>query len=161
MSSPASRSFSTPERSRDATQCRRASFIVDLMSKDVVRVARSRYAPATPPSRPLKKRGKGVSMGAAATLQELDQRIAAIRNNIGELTEQAAALSGAGMTIVRQNASPNKNGCSPRSSKNGSRSQDRPRLREATSVPDEGRHSVTVSAQPDYPRPSDRRCRRF
>jgi hypothetical protein len=35
-------------------------------------------------------------MGAAATLQELDQRIAAIRNNIGELTEQAAALSGAG-----------------------------------------------------------------
>jgi hypothetical protein len=35
-------------------------------------------------------------MGDAATLQELDQRIAAIRDNIGELTEQAAAFSGAG-----------------------------------------------------------------
>ena len=35
-------------------------------------------------------------MVAAATLRELDQRIAAIRDNIRELTEQAAALSGAG-----------------------------------------------------------------
>jgi rubrerythrin len=34
-------------------------------------------------------------MADAATLEELDQRIAVIRNNIRELTEQAAALSGA------------------------------------------------------------------
>jgi hypothetical protein len=34
-------------------------------------------------------------MGAAATIQELDHRIAAIRGNIAELTEQAAAVSGA------------------------------------------------------------------
>jgi hypothetical protein len=32
----------------------------------------------------------------AATLQDLDQRIAATRDNIRELTEQAAAFSGAG-----------------------------------------------------------------
>jgi hypothetical protein len=32
---------------------------------------------------------------AAATLVELDERIAAIRENIRELTEQAAAYSGA------------------------------------------------------------------
>jgi hypothetical protein len=34
-------------------------------------------------------------MAAAATLVELDERIAAIRENIRELTEQAAAYSGA------------------------------------------------------------------
>ncbi len=33
---------------------------------------------------------------AATSLAELDQRIAEIRDNIRELTEQAAALSGAG-----------------------------------------------------------------
>ncbi len=33
---------------------------------------------------------------AAASLMELDGRIAAVRDNIRELTEQAAALSGAG-----------------------------------------------------------------
>jgi hypothetical protein len=37
---------------------------------------------------------KGAVM-AAATLVELDERIAAIRENIRELTEQAAAYSGA------------------------------------------------------------------
>lgn len=35
-------------------------------------------------------------MADVAMLQELDGRIAAIRGNIRELTEQAAALSGAG-----------------------------------------------------------------
>jgi hypothetical protein len=35
-------------------------------------------------------------MADAAALVELDQRIAAIRDNIRELTEQAAAFSGAG-----------------------------------------------------------------
>lgn len=35
-------------------------------------------------------------MANAATLQELDERIAVTRDNIRELTEQAAALSGAG-----------------------------------------------------------------
>ncbi len=35
-------------------------------------------------------------MADAATLQELDERIAVARDNIRELTEQAAALSGAG-----------------------------------------------------------------
>jgi len=35
-------------------------------------------------------------MPSGATLQELDQRIAVTRNNIRQLTEQAAALSGAG-----------------------------------------------------------------
>ena len=35
-------------------------------------------------------------MGDAATLIELDERIATIRENIRELTEQAAAFSGAG-----------------------------------------------------------------
>ncbi|MGO9420918.1 hypothetical protein [Roseiarcus sp.] len=35
-------------------------------------------------------------MADAASLQDLDQRIAAIRGNIRALTEQAAALSGAG-----------------------------------------------------------------
>ncbi len=34
-------------------------------------------------------------MATAATLVELDERIAAIRENIRELTEQAAAFSGA------------------------------------------------------------------
>lgn len=34
-------------------------------------------------------------MAGAATLVELDERIAAIRENIRELTEQAAAYSGA------------------------------------------------------------------
>jgi hypothetical protein len=34
-------------------------------------------------------------MADAATLQDLDQRIAVIRDNLRELTEQAAALSGA------------------------------------------------------------------
>jgi hypothetical protein len=34
-------------------------------------------------------------MGNVATLQELDERIAVTRDNIRELTEQAAALSGA------------------------------------------------------------------
>ncbi|HSI40941.1 MAG TPA: hypothetical protein VLA00_10375 [Xanthobacteraceae bacterium] len=34
-------------------------------------------------------------MADAATLIELDQRIAAIRQNIADLTEQAAAYSGA------------------------------------------------------------------
>ncbi len=34
-------------------------------------------------------------MAAAATLVELDERIAAIRENIRELTERAAAFSGA------------------------------------------------------------------
>ena len=33
---------------------------------------------------------------AAASLTELDGRIAAVRDNIRELTEQAAALSGSG-----------------------------------------------------------------
>jgi hypothetical protein len=37
---------------------------------------------------------KGAVM-AAATLVELDERIAAVRENIRELTEQAAAYSGA------------------------------------------------------------------
>jgi hypothetical protein len=32
---------------------------------------------------------------AAASLEELDERIAIVRDNIRELTEQAAALSGA------------------------------------------------------------------
>ena len=35
-------------------------------------------------------------MADATTLEELDRRIAVIRDNIRELTEQAAALSGAG-----------------------------------------------------------------
>ncbi len=35
-------------------------------------------------------------MSDAATLIELDERIAAVRENIRELTEQAAAYSGAG-----------------------------------------------------------------
>lgn len=35
-------------------------------------------------------------MADAATLRDLDQRIAIARDNIRELTEQAAALSGAG-----------------------------------------------------------------
>ena len=35
-------------------------------------------------------------MADATTLEELDRRIALIRDNIRELTEQAAALSGAG-----------------------------------------------------------------
>ena len=35
-------------------------------------------------------------MADAATLIELDERIAAIRENIRDLTEQAAAFSGAG-----------------------------------------------------------------
>ena len=35
-------------------------------------------------------------MAAASTLIELDARIAAVRDNIRELTEQAAAFSGAG-----------------------------------------------------------------
>ncbi len=35
-------------------------------------------------------------MADAATLQDLDQRIAIVRDNIRELTEQAAAFSGAG-----------------------------------------------------------------
>ena len=35
-------------------------------------------------------------MATGATLQELDERIAVARGNIRELTEQAAALSGAG-----------------------------------------------------------------
>jgi hypothetical protein len=35
-------------------------------------------------------------MADAATLEDLDRRIAAIRYNIRALTEQAAALSGAG-----------------------------------------------------------------
>ena len=35
-------------------------------------------------------------MKDAATLAELDARIAAVRDNIRELTEQAAAYSGAG-----------------------------------------------------------------
>ncbi len=35
-------------------------------------------------------------MASAAALEDLDQRIAAIRDNIRELTEQAAAFSGAG-----------------------------------------------------------------
>lgn len=35
-------------------------------------------------------------MADATSLEELDQRIAVIRDNIRELTEQAAALSGAG-----------------------------------------------------------------
>jgi rubrerythrin len=34
-------------------------------------------------------------MADATTLEELDRRIAVIRDNIRELTEQAAALSGA------------------------------------------------------------------
>jgi rubrerythrin len=34
-------------------------------------------------------------MASAATLQELDERIAVTRDNIRELTEQAAAFSGA------------------------------------------------------------------
>ncbi len=34
-------------------------------------------------------------MAGAASIQDLDQRIALIRDNIRELTEQAAALSGA------------------------------------------------------------------
>jgi len=38
---------------------------------------------------------KGAVMATAATLVELDERIAAIRENIRELTEQAAAFSGA------------------------------------------------------------------
>jgi hypothetical protein len=37
-----------------------------------------------------------VSMADATSLEEIDQRIALIRDNIRELTEQAAALSGAG-----------------------------------------------------------------
>ncbi len=35
-------------------------------------------------------------MADAASLQDLDQRIAVARDNIRELTEQAAAFSGAG-----------------------------------------------------------------
>ena len=35
-------------------------------------------------------------MADAAKLQDLDERIALTRNNIRELTEQAAAFSGAG-----------------------------------------------------------------
>jgi hypothetical protein len=38
---------------------------------------------------------KGDVMAGAATLVELDERIAIIRENIRELTEQAAAYSGA------------------------------------------------------------------
>jgi rubrerythrin len=37
-----------------------------------------------------------VFMADATSLEEIDQRIAVIRDNIRELTEQAAALSGAG-----------------------------------------------------------------
>ncbi len=40
-------------------------------------------------------RSKGASMADAATLQDLDQRIAVIRDNLRALTEQAAAVSGA------------------------------------------------------------------
>jgi hypothetical protein len=40
-------------------------------------------------------RGKGVPMADAATLAELDRRIAAVRDNIRQLIEQAAAYSGA------------------------------------------------------------------
>jgi len=35
-------------------------------------------------------------MADATSIEEIDQRIAVIRDNIRELTEQAAALSGAG-----------------------------------------------------------------
>jgi len=38
----------------------------------------------------------GLVMAGAANLIDLDQRIAAIRSNISELAEQAAAFSGAG-----------------------------------------------------------------
>jgi hypothetical protein len=84
-------------------------------------------------------------MGDAATLQELDQRIAAIRDNIGEQLSRPPPSPAPGMRPARQNVSPNKSGCSPRSSKSGSRSQDRLGLRATTSVPDEalpGRDSV-------------------
>jgi hypothetical protein len=39
---------------------------------------------------------KGNFMADAASLQDVDQRIAVARENLRELTEQAAALSGAG-----------------------------------------------------------------
>jgi hypothetical protein len=44
----------------------------------------------------MKQRGKGTAMADAATLQDLDQRIATARENLRELTEQAAAFSGGG-----------------------------------------------------------------
>jgi len=50
--------------------------------------------PETPPPRRL-LREVGTLM-VATSLTELDERIAEVRDNIRELTEQAAALSGAG-----------------------------------------------------------------
>jgi hypothetical protein len=66
---------------RRPAQCSDGAIVVDLCGAD--RVA----AELT---------NKGVAMAAAVTLQDPDQRIAAIRDNIRELTEQAAAFSGAG-----------------------------------------------------------------
>jgi hypothetical protein len=45
---------------------------------------------------PLSRSSNGALMADAASLIELDNRIAVVRDNIRELTEQAAAFSGAG-----------------------------------------------------------------
>jgi hypothetical protein len=42
------------------------------------------------------------------SIEELDQRIATLRENLRELVEQAAAYSGASMTSLRRGASPNR-----------------------------------------------------
>jgi hypothetical protein len=53
---------------------------------------------------------------ATTSLVELDERIAIVRDNIRELTEQAAALSGAGDESRIADVSPTRSGGSPNSS---------------------------------------------